>query len=456
MSPKTNLSPNLENYQATYTNFDWQTAKNELDFFADGKLNAAYNAVDRHLTKDLANKIALHAVNEAGHLKKFTFKEIATLSNRLANSLHSLGIEKGNRVFVFLPRIIELYVSTIAIAKIGAIVGPLFSAFGPDALRDRLIDSKAKAIITNSVLKQKLLEIRDQLPDLEHIIVVDSTADDLSAGEICYKKLIENASDEPRCEAMSADDPLYLLYTSGTTGKPKGVIHAHGDIIGHHLTAQWVLDLKKDDIYWCTADPGWITGTVYGIFAPWSNGISVVSYEGRFDTEDWYHLIERLKITVWYTAPTALRMLMKSGIEAVKKHNLSSLRHIASVGEPLNPEVIRWSKEAIGLPIYDNWWQTETGMQLIANLPCLPIKLGSMGKPLPGIYAAVVDDLGVELEPHKLGRLVIKPGWPCLRASGITMKSFANIFKSMVGIQVATMPGKMKTVISGLLDEPMM
>ena len=414
MSPKTNLSPNLENYQATYTNFDWQTAKNELDFFADGKLNAAYNAVDRHLTKDLANKIALHAVNEAGHLKKFTFKEIATLSNRLANSLHSLGIEKGNRVFVFLPRIIELYVSTIAIAKIGAIVGPLFSAFGPDALRDRLIDSKAKAIITNSVLKQKLLEIRDQLPDLEHIIVVDSTADDLSAGEICYKKLIENASDEPRCEAMSADDPLYLLYTSGTTGKPKGVIHAHGDIIGHHLTAQWVLDLKKDDIYWCTADPGWITGTVYGIFAPWSNGISVVSYEGRFDTEDWYHLIERLKITVWYTAPTALRMLMKSGIEAVKKHNLSSLRHIASVGEPLNPEVIRWSKEAIGLPIYDNWWQTETGMQLIANLPCLPIKLGSMGKPLPGIYAAVVDDLGVELEPHKLGRLVIKPGWPAM------------------------------------------
>ena len=417
MAKKHDSIPNLENYEATYAKFDWQQAKNELDFFAEGKLNAAYNAIDRHVNKGHADKIALYCVNEAGHLKKFTFKEIASLSNRLANGLHSLGVNKGDCVFVFLPRTVELYASIIAIAKIGAIVGPLFSAFGPDALKDRLIDSQAKAIITNSALKQKLLAIGHQLPDLKHIIVVDSASDDLSSGDISFKKLTESASDKPHCEAMSIDDPLYLLYTSGTTGKPKGVVHAHGDILGHHITAKWVLDLKEDDIYWCTADPGWVTGTVYGIFAPWSNGISLVSYEGRFDATDWYRLIERLKITVWYTAPTALRMLMKTGIEAVKKHDLSSLRHIASVGEPLNPEVIRWGTEALGLPVYDNWWQTETGMQLIANFPCLPIKPGSMGKPVPGIYAAIVDDSGAELAPHKLGRLVIKPGWPAMLKS---------------------------------------
>ena len=279
-------------------------------------------------------------------------------------------------------------------------------------MRDRLLDSGAKAIITSPDLKKKLLAIRHELTDLEHVIVVNSEAD--SSDEISYEKLVETSTDQPVCEAMSVEDPLYLLYTSGTTGRPKGVVHAHGDIVGHHMTAKWVLDLKENDIYWCTADPGWVTGTVYGIFAPWSNGISIVAYEGRFYAEDWYHLIERLKITVWYTAPTALRMLMKAGTSVVAEHNLSSLRHIASVGEPLNPEVIRWGMQAFGMPIHDNWWQTETGMQLIANLPCLPIKPGSMGKPLPGVYAAVVDDSGAELPPHKLGRLVIKPGWPAM------------------------------------------
>ncbi len=184
--------------------------------------------------------------------------------------------------------------------------------------------------------------------------------------------------------------------------------------MGHHMTTKWVLDLKEDDIYWCSADPGWVTGTVYGIFGPWSNGVSLVCYEGRFNAHDWYALIDRLQITVWYTAPTALRMLMKAGVEAVNNFKLKSLRHIASVGEPLNPEVIRWGIEAFGLPIHDNWWQTETGMQLIANLPCLPIKPGSMGKPLPGVYASIVDDKGMELPAHKLGKLVIKPGWPAM------------------------------------------
>jgi acetyl-CoA synthetase len=411
---KSGAEANLDNYDLTYAKFDWQNCTDEIDYFADGKINAAFNAIDRHLHNGRANKVALYAVNEAGQLEKFTFNEIITASNKLAHALRGLGVQKGDRVFVFLPRVPELYISTLAIAKLGAIAGPLFSAFGPDALRDRLLDSQAKVIITNNVLKEKLNEILQELPDLQHIIVVGDEKKDLSKLEISYKELVSKATPDPICEALPLDHPLYLLYTSGTTGKPKGVLHAHGDILGHHMTAKWVLDLKEDDIYWCTADPGWVTGTVYGIFGPWSNGASVVCYEGRFNAHEWYALIDRLQVNVWYTAPTALRMLMKADIEAVKDFKLESLRHIASVGEPLNPEVIRWGMEAYGLPIHDNWWQTETGMQLIANLPCLPIKPGSMGKPLPGIHASIVDDKGNELPAHQLGKLVIKPGWPAM------------------------------------------
>ncbi len=411
---KSGKGANLEDYEFSCATFDWHNCKGEIDYFSDNQINAAFNAVDRHLHNGRANKVALYAINEAGLLEKFTFQEIAQQSNQLAHALRSLGVKNGDRVFVFLPRIPELYISTIAIAKLGAIAGPLFSAFGPDALRDRLIDSQAKVIITNVSLKEKLQEIRHELTDLEHVIVVGGKDENLEKSEISYEMLISQASHEPICEALSADHPLYLLYTSGTTGKPKGVLHAHGDIIGHHMTAQWVLDLKEDDIYWCTADPGWVTGTVYGIFAPWSNGVSVVCFEGRFNAMEWYALIDKLQVTVWYTAPTALRMLMKAGVESVRDFKLDSLRHIASVGEPLNPEVIRWGMEAFGLPIHDNWWQTETGMQLIANLPCLPIKLGSMGKPLPGVQASIVDDKGLELPAHKLGKLVIKPGWPAM------------------------------------------
>jgi len=427
---KSGIEANLDNYELSYATFDWHNCKGEIDYFADGKINAAFNALDRHLHNGRANKVALYAINEAGHLEKFTFQEIAYEANKLAQALRSLGVKKGDRVFVFLPRIPKLYISTIAIAKLGAIAGPLFSAFGPDALRDRLLDSEAKVIITSPSLKKKIQRIKNQLPDLKHLIIVDAKEKDLEPGEISYEQLISKASVEPVCEPLPEDHPLYLLYTSGTTGKPKGVLHAHGDIVGHHMTTKWVLDLKDDDIYWCTADPGWVTGTVYGIFGPWSNGVSVVCYEGRFNAKEWYNVIDKLQVTVWYTAPTALRMLMKAGVEVVNDFKLESLRHIASVGEPLNPEVIRWGIEAFGLAIHDNWWQTETGMQLIANLPCLPIKPGSMGKPLPGIYASIVDDKGVELPVHTLGKLVVKPGWPAM-LTGIwrNKEKFQEYFK---------------------------
>ncbi|MBN9395088.1 MAG: acetate--CoA ligase [Candidatus Melainabacteria bacterium] len=419
---KAAVNCNLPEYENFYNTFSWQDAQKEISYFFGGKVNAAYNAVDRHLHNGRRNKVALYSVDARGHLEKYTFQEIYEAANRLGNALKSLGVKRGDRVFVFLPRIFELYVSTIAIAKIGAIAGPLFSAFGPDALRDRLHNSEATIVITNTDLKDKIDAIRRDLPDLEHVIVIGPKQDldgahasrELGEGELDYAQLIEGQSSELICEQMDPEDPLYLLYTSGTTGKPKGVVHVHGDIIGQHMTSKWVLDLKEDDVYWCTADPGWVTGTVYGIFGPWSNGASVVSYEGRFDAASWYKLIDRLKVTVWYTAPTALRMLMKAGDDVVFEHDLGSLRHVLSVGEPLNPEVVRWGMKVFGLPIHDNWWQTETGMQLIANLPCNPLKPGSMGKPLPGVYAAIVDDQGQELDAGELGRLVVKPGWPAM------------------------------------------
>jgi acetyl-CoA synthetase len=419
---KAAVNCNLPEYENFYNTFSWQDAQKEISYFFGGKVNAAYNAVDRHLHNGRRNKVALYSVDARGHLEKYTFQEIYEAANRLGNALKSLGVKRGDRVFVFLPRIFELYVSTIAIAKIGAIAGPLFSAFGPDALRDRLHNSEATIVITNTDLKDKIDAIRRDLPELEHVIVIGPKQDldgahasrELGEGELDYAQLIEEQSSELICEQMDPEDPLYLLYTSGTTGKPKGVVHVHGDIIGQHMTSKWVLDLKEDDVYWCTADPGWVTGTVYGIFGPWSNGASVVSYEGRFDAASWYKLIDRLKVTVWYTAPTALRMLMKAGDDVVFEHDLGSLRHVLSVGEPLNPEVVRWGMKVFGLPIHDNWWQTETGMQLIANLPCNPLKPGSMGKPLPGVYAAIVDDQGQELDAGELGRLVVKPGWPAM------------------------------------------
>jgi acetyl-CoA synthetase len=411
---KSGLAPNLPHYEKTYASFDWTDAKVEVDYFAQGKLNAAYNAIDRQLAMGRRNKVALYAIDANEQLTKYTFQEIADMANRLGNALKDFGVRKSDRVFIFLPRVPELYAATIAVAKIGAVAGPLFSAFGPDALKDRLLDSGAKIVITNALLKEKIDQVRSQLPDLEQVIICGDYDKPLREGEISYKKLVAGKSDYLQCEPMDPEDPLYILYTSGTTGKPKGVVHVHNDIIGHHMTSKWVLDLKEDDIYWCTADPGWVTGTVYGIFGPWSNGTSLVSYEGRFDADNWYRVIDRLKVNVWYTAPTALRMLMKAGAEAVERHDLASLRHILSVGEPLNPEVVRWGMKVYGLPIHDNWWQTETGMQLIANLPCLPVKPGSMGKPLPGVYAAVIDEEGNEVQSGQLGKLAIRPGWPCM------------------------------------------
>ncbi|MBL7159052.1 acetate--CoA ligase [Candidatus Microgenomates bacterium] len=414
-------SPNLPNYQKTYQNFSWQKVEKEVAWFSKGKINAAYNAVDKNALSWRKNKVALYWEGSDGREAKYTFLELSLLSNRFANVLKKLGVEKGDRVFFFLPRIPEFYFGFLGTVKLGAIAGTLFSAFGPNALLDRLGNSQAKVLVTDKELLPRVNQVRSQLSHLEQIILVDGEKrwDFMEERLIKSKEgdfydLMLDADADFKTRQMDKDDPAFMLYTSGTTGKPKGVIHRHGAILQEHLTAKWILDIREDDVYWCTADPGWVTGIAYGILGSWSNGASSLVYEGRFSPEKWYQLIEEYKVNIWYTAPTAIRMLAAKGKEALKKYNLSSLRYLASVGEPLNPEAIWWGLKAFGLPFHDNWWQTETGGILIANYSCMDIKPGSMGKPFPGIIAAIIDDKGNELKTGMEGNLAIKSPWPSM------------------------------------------
>jgi len=403
----------LINHERAYEDFSFEEIKKSFGHFSDDGVNIAYEAIDRHADSDYKDKAALLWEGEDGLKKEFTFLDIKRQSDKLANALKDIGIVKGDRVFLFLPRDPELYISVIAIAKIGAVAGPMFSAFGPEAVRDRLLNSEAKALITTPDLNQRVSEVKKELPKLESIILVGAK-DNLKRGEFSYESEINKASEAFYTRWVDPEDYLYILYTSGTTGKPKGVTHVHNDMISHYITTKWVLDLREDDVYWCTADPGWVTGTVYGIWGPWLNRITQLVFNGRFDAEKWYSLIEKYKVTVWYTAPTALRMLMKAGDGIIRKYDLSSLRYICSVGEPLNPEVIKWGLGVYNLPIHDNWWQTETGSIMIANYPCLPVKPGSMGKPFPGISAKIINAKGKELSPGKHGLLALKRGWPSM------------------------------------------
>ena len=398
------VPPNLDDYDHAYRTFGWKLARKELDWF-EGKINAAYNAVDRHTHTWRKNKVALYWEGEDGSQKKFTFEELALASNKLANILKDFGVERGERVFIFLPRVPELFISFLGTIKIGAIAGTLFSAFQEKALADRLGNSGAKVLITNSELKPRVDKIRRKLPELKHIITVDT--DD-------FAKSFAHASGELHIAHMDPDDYAFMLYTSGTTGKPKGVVHVHRATLQEHMTAKWVLDLKDEDTYWCTADPGWVTGIAYEILGSWSNGVAAVIYAGRFEPKRWYEILEKYKVSVWYTAPTAIRMLMAAGDDLVKEHELRNLRHLCSVGEPLNPEAIKWAIRVFKKPFHDTWWQTETGAICIANYPSMDIKIGSMGKPIPGLAAAIVDDEGKEVEDEKEGNIALKPKWPSM------------------------------------------
>lgn len=403
---------NLKNYDETYNNFDWEEVKKNFSWHETGKVNIAYEAVDRHAENPAKkDKVALY-YSDPNREEKLTFSDLKTYSNQFANVLKKYDIKKGDRVFLFMPRSPEFYMSFLGILKVGAIAGPLFEAFMEQAVEDRLQDSEAVMLITTPDLLERVPQ--DKLPDLKKIVLVGDTTGISGEQYIDFHQEMEQASDHFDIEWVDLEDGMLLHYTSGSTGKPKGVYHVHNAMIQHFQTAKWVLDLQEDDIYWCTADPGWVTGTSYGIFGPWLNGVTNVIRGGRFTPEDWYSTIEKFKVTVWYSAPTAFRKLMSAGEKVLKNYDLSSLRHILSVGEPLNPEVIHWGMDVFNKRIHDTWWMTETGGMLICNYPCMDMKPGSMGKPFPGIEAAIIDNDGNQLPPNQMGNLAIKKGWPSM------------------------------------------
>lgn len=408
---------NIGSYDDRIKNFSWAIAEDELEYKKGDVINIGWYCSDRICQMGKGDKIALYHEGFGDKEKSYTFNDIRLAGNTIGTFLRSLGIEAEDRVCLFMDRIPELYLSFLGVLKIGAIVQPLFSAFGDESLYVRLENAGTKAIITQKKHLSKIRKIIDTLPSLEHIIIVDYNKE-----KQCLDKEVGFILDEADpVEEMDiyptrADSPSVLHYTSGTTGQPKGVRHVHYSLISQYLTTKWVLDLREDDIYWCTADPGWVTGTSYGIIGPWSLGVTLCVLDRGFSAEAWYKFIEKYKITMWYSAPTAIRSLMKAGDEMVKKIDLSSLRHLASVGEPLNAEAVIWSERVFGMPFLDTYWQTETGSMMITNHPGMKIKPGSMGKSFPGITTAILDAKTYKpiTEQGKVGLIAFKPGWPAM------------------------------------------
>ncbi len=407
---------NIGNYEEKYKSFDWSQAREILGYAEGDFLNIGHFCSDRICEQGKGDKLALIWETMDGTVKKYTFNDIRVLSNTYAEYLKSLGVEPGDRVCIFMDKIPDLYISFLGILKLGAIAQPLFSAFGPESLVTRLENAETKVVLTTKKHAFKLRKIAADLPALEKVVIVEGEPKKMEDYELLFN--LESADKVEQFESFAADleSPSVLHYTSGTTGQPKGALHVHSSIFAQHVTAKWVLDLAADDVYWCTADPGWVTGTSYGIIGPWSLGVTQVVLDAGFTAERWYKFIADHKVTVWYSAPTAIRMLMKQGTEVVKKFDMSSLRHLCSVGEPLNAEAVIWSEEAYGLPFHDTFWQTETGAMVITNYPGMEIKPGSMGKPFPGIEATVLDLETHEpiTEPGKVGLIALKPGWPSM------------------------------------------
>ncbi|MTD29551.1 acetate--CoA ligase [Planomicrobium sp. YIM 101495] len=401
----------LHNYEELASNFDWSEVEKAFSWYETGKVNMAYEAIDRHAESNRKNKVALYYKDDKRQ-EEYTFQDMKEMTNKAANVLDAhTDFEKGDRIFIFMPRSPELYFMMFGALKKGLIVGPLFEAFMEGAVYDRLDDSDAKAIITTPDLVGRVPF--DRLPKLKTIYLI---GEDIQENEhtVDVLKALDTASGSFEIEWLDKEDGLVLHYTSGSTGRPKGVLHAQYAMVQQYQTGKWVMDFTEDDIYWCTADPGWVTGTAYGVFSPWLNGVTTLIVGGRFSPDAWYKAIEEYKVTIWYSAPTAFRMLMGAGDAIVESHDLSSLRHVLSVGEPLNPEVVKWGAEVFDKRIHDTWWMTETGAQVICNYPALAIKPGSMGKPVPGIHATIVDDQGKELPPNQMGNLAIKKGWPAM------------------------------------------
>ena len=417
---------NLADYPQVRREFSWAQARERyLRGLPGGGLNIGYEAVDRHLDTERRDQIALRCIGRRGEITELTYAGLSRQTNRFANLLDQLGVRRGERVFLLLNRGLELYVAALGTLKYGAVLSPLFPAFGPEPIRERLDRGDGVVLVTTPQLyERRVAPVRDRLPALRHVLV---TGDEPAPPATRSLAAGLAAADERFTVAPTGPDDLALLhFTSGTTGQPKGAMHVHGAVLAHYVTARYALDLHPSDVFWCTADPGWVTGTSYGIIAPLTHGLTLIVDAGEFDAKRWYRTLEQQRITVWYTAPTALRMLMRRGAELARGYDLSALRFVASVGEPLNPEAVVWGREALGRPVHDNWWQTETGAIMIANYAGVDIKPGSMGLPMPGVEVALLErgDDGrarvTDGQVHTIGgtevvgELALRPGWPSM------------------------------------------
>jgi len=412
-------TPNLKDYGTLSSSFNWQDEQHLLNGLPVNKgLNIAYEAIERHATGELKDTVALRCIQKDYTIKDFTYENLNKLSSRFANVLTMLGVNKGEKVFALTGRIPELYIAALGALKTTAVFCPLYSVFGPEPVFQRLSKGDAKVLVTaRALFEKKVKQLLDKLPSLQYILLTD-VEPDIDNKILSLPGLMEKANDEFIIPLTDPEDPALLHFTSGTTGMPKGALHVHNAVLMHYTTGKYVLDFHEGDVFWCTADPGWVTGTSYGIIAPLVNGVTNIVDEEEFDAARWYSILEKQKVNVWYTAPTAIRRLMRMDILSKENYNLEHLRLICSVGEPLNAEAVVWGEKMFGMPILDNWWQTETGGIMIANYRSMKVKPGSMGKPLPGVEAAIaeVTDAGLNMitAPDTQGHLVLKKGWPSM------------------------------------------
>ena len=414
-------APNLADYERARADFSWDQAASLLEGLPGGALNMAHEAVGRHARGAKADQPAIRFLARDLPAQDVTYRQLSESANRFANVLATLGVQRGDRVATLMGRVPALYSTVLGTLAAGAVYCPLFSAFGPEPVKSRLQLGSVRVMVTTDLLyRRKVAPVRAELPDLKHVLVVRTPgAGDLPEGTLDFEALVQSAASEFSTVHTRPEEYALLHFTSGTTGKPKGVLHAHAAIAAHVITARWVLDLQDGDAYWCTADPGWVTGISYGVIAPLACGVGMIVDREEFDAPRWYEILDTEHVTVWYTAPTAIRMLMKAGVELARARKYPALRHLVSVGEPLNPEAVVWGVDAFRMPFHDTWWQTETGAIMIANYPCMDIRPGSMGRPIPGVTAGIVrprEDGGVEevTEPGAVGELALEPGWPSM------------------------------------------
>jgi acetyl-CoA synthetase len=426
--------PNMLGYQHSVSHFDWEQANSLIKGYKNG-INIGYEAVDRHVEEGYGEQTALIFLGKNNQRQLYSYQQLQQSSNRFANLLKSLQVEKGHLLCSLTDRSPILYSAIIGCFKSGVVFSPLFSAFGPEPIKSRMEIGGARVLLTSARLYQKkIAPWHHECKSLRQVLLYDCKGQ-CPPGCIDLDQVLSQQSDNYQINKTSALDTALLHFTSGTTGEPKGVVHVHEAVIYHKYSGFCALDIHPQDIYWCTADPGWVTGISYGVISPLCNRATLVIDNAEFDPVRWYSILQQEKVNIWYTAPTAIRMLMKSGNEMSQQYDLSALRLLASVGEPLNPEAVVWSQKYLGKPFHDNWWQTETGGIMLANFIGENVKPGSMGRPLPGIKAGILktDKLGNIVEvttPGESGELAFKQGWPSMfRDYLFQTKRYQSCFK---------------------------